>query len=284
MSKIAIIADTACDLSKEYYENNHVEILPLWVNFSTGSYRDIIDLEKKTIYEMMDEELPKTSTPSPGEIKALIDECFKKGYDEVLIITISSGLSGIHNLSNLIAKEYQDKVKVFDTKNIAIGSGFYAIHAVEMRNQGKSMDEIINALETVKRKGKSCCYYTIPSLYHLTKGGRIGLVAGIIGGLLQFKPIIACNQEGIYYAVDKVRGFHKAQKTLIERVKKELSGMKNYYFSICHGDNLEALENATNELKEYIDHAKLFVTHQIAPTLTVHTGKGLLGIAYYILD
>ena len=71
MSKIAIIADTACDFSKEYYENNHVEILPLWVNFSTGSYRDIIDLEKKTIYEMMDEELPKTSTPLTGRNQSL---------------------------------------------------------------------------------------------------------------------------------------------------------------------------------------------------------------------
>lgn len=283
MSKVGIIIDTACDLPKEAYEELNVAMLPLWVHFSDKSYRDQVDIEKDEFYGLLDKEFPKTSTPSPMEIKEIIDKELASGVDEVIIITLSSRLSGANNLANLVAMDYDGKVKVFDTKNIAIGSGFYAYRAAELRDQGHSADEIIKIMEDDRAKMKSRTYFVIPELTNLINGGRIGKVKGVIGQLLHIKPIITCDADGVYYDVDKVRGFAKAQRRLVDRIKDELKDTRDYYLSICHGANPEALEAVKNALKDEVARAKIYVEEQIAPTLAVHTGRGLVGVAYYKL-
>lgn len=283
MSKVGIIIDTACDLPKEAYEELNVVMLPLWVHFSDKSYRDQVDIEKDEFYRLLDKEFPKTSTPSPMEIKEIIDKEFASGADEVIIITLSSRLSGANNLANLVAMDYDGKVKVFDTKNIAIGSGFYAYRAADLRDQGHSADEIIKIMEDDRAKMKSRTYFVIPELTNLINGGRIGKVKGVIGQLLHIKPIITCDADGVYYDTDKVRGFAKAQRRLVDKIKDELKDTKDYYLSICHGANPEALEAVKDALKDEVARAKIYVEEQIAPTLAVHTGRGLVGVAYYKL-
>lgn len=283
MSKVGIIIDTACDLPKEAYEELNVAMLPLWVHFSDKSYRDQVDIEKDEFYRLLDKEFPKTSTPSPMEIKKIIDKEFASGADEVIIITLSSRLSGANNLANLVAMDYDGKVKVFDTKNIAIGSGFYAYRAADLRDAGHSADEIIKIMEDDRATMKSRTYFVIPELTNLINGGRIGKVKGGIGQLLHIKPIITCDADGVYYDVDKVRGFAKAQRRLVDKIKDELKDTKDYYLSICHGANPEALEAVKDALKDEVARAKIYVEEQIAPTLAVHTGRGLVGVAYYKL-
>ncbi|WP_304017997.1 DegV family protein [Fenollaria timonensis] len=283
MSKVGIIIDTACDLPKEAYEKLNVAMLPLWVHFSDKSYRDQVDIEKDEFYRLLDKEFPKTSTPSPMEIKKIIDKEFASGADEVIIITLSSRLSGANNLANLVAMDYDGKVKVFDTKNIAIGSGFYAYRAADLRDAGHSADEIIKIMEDDRAKMKSRTYFVIPELTNLINGGRIGKVKGVIGQLLHIKPIITCDADGVYYDTDKVRGFAKAQRRLVDKIKDELKDTKDYYLSICHGANPEALEAVKDALKDEVARAKIYVEEQIAPTLAVHTGRGLVGVAYYKL-
>lgn len=283
MSKVGIIIDTACDLPKEAYEELNVAMLPLWVHFSDKSYRDQVDIEKDEFYGLLDKEFPKTSTPSPIEIKEIVDKEFASGSDEVIIITLSSRLSGANNLANLVAMDYDGKVKVFDTKNIAIGSGFYAYRAADLRDQGHSAEEIIKILEDDRAKMKSRTYFVIPELTNLINGGRIGKVKGVIGQLLHIKPIITCDADGVYYDTDKVRGFAKAQRRLVDKIKDELKDTKDYYLSICHGANPEALEFVKDALKDEVARAKIYVEEQIAPTLAVHTGRGLVGVAYYKL-
>lgn len=283
MSKVGIIIDTACDLPKEAYEELNVAMLPLWVHFSDKSYRDQVDIEKDEFYGLLDKEFPKTSTPSPMEIKEIVDNEFASGADEVIIITLSSRLSGANNLANLVAMDYDGKVKVFDTKNIAIGSGFYAYRAADLRDQGHSADEIIKIMEDDRAKMKSRTYFVIPELTNLINGGRIGKVKGVIGQLLHIKPIITCDADGVYYDTDKVRGFAKAQRRLVDKIKDELKDTRDYYLSICHGANPEALEAVKDALKDEVARAKIYVEEQIAPTLAVHTGRGLVGVAYYKL-
>lgn len=283
MSKVGIIIDTACDLPKEAYEELNVAMLPLWVHFSDKSYRDQIDIEKDEFYGLLDKEFPKTSAPSPLEIKEIVDKEFASGADEVIIITLSSRLSGANNLANLVAMDYDGKVKVFDTKNIAIGSGFYAYRAASLRDQGHNADEIIKIMEDDRAKMKSRTYFIIPELTNLINGGRIGKVRGVIGQLLHIKPIITCDADGVYYDTDKVRGFAKAQRRLVDRIKDELKDTRDYYLSICHGANPEALEAVKDALKDEVARAKIYVEEQIAPTLAVHTGRGLVGVAYYKL-
>lgn len=281
LKNFAIIADTGCDISEDGFRKHGILALPLWIHFSDGSYRDLVDMKKEEFYNLLDKEIPKTSTPSPQEVEDAIKQELKNGHENVLIITISSKLSGFNNLCNLMAGEYNGKVKVFDTKNIAMGAGFYAYRAAELRNDGATIDEVYDTLMEERDNMSSRTYFAIPDLSNLISGGRIGKAKGTIGQLLSIKPIISCDTEGAYYTVEKARGFVQAQKKLVNRVKKELLEAGEYYLGVFHGDNKEAFEETKKALTDEISKAKTYTEGQISPSLAVHTGRGLLGIIYY---
>ena len=284
MKKFAIIADTGCDIPEDDCCRLGISTLPLWIHFSDGSYRDLVDMKKEEFYNLLDKEIPKTSTPSPQEVDDAIKRALGNGYESVLIITISSKLSGFNNLCNLMAGEYSGKVKVFDTKSIAMGAGFYAYRAVELRNDGATIDEVYDTLAEERDNMSSRTYFAIPDLSNLISGGRIGKVKGTIGQLLSIKPIISCDTEGYYYTVEKARGFVQAQKKMVNRVRKELSEASEYYLGVFHGDNKEAFAETKKALTDEISRAKTYIEGQISPSLAVHTGRGLVGIIYYKIN
>lgn len=281
MKKFAIIADTGCDIPEDDCCRLGISTLPLWIHFSDGSYRDLVDMKKEEFYNLLDKEIPKTSTPSPQEVEDAIKKELENGYESVLIITISSKLSGFNNLCNLMAEEYNGKVKVFDTKNVAMGAGFYAYRAAELRDDGATIDEVYGTLMEERDNMSSRTYFAIPDLSNLISGGRIGKVKGTIGQLLSIKPIISCDTEGYYYTVEKARGFVQAQKKLVNRVKKELLEAGECYLGVFHGDNKEAFVETKKALTDEISRAKTYVESQISPSLAVHTGRGLVGVIYY---
>lgn len=284
MKKFAIIADTGCDIPEDDCCQLGISTLPLWIHFSDGSYRDLVDMKKEEFYNLLDKEIPKTSTPSPQEVEDAIKRALGNGYESVLIITISSKLSGFNNLCNLMAKEYNGKVEVFDTKSVAMGAGFYAYRAAELRDDGATIDEVYDTLTEERDNMSSRTYFAIPDLSNLISGGRIGKVKGTIGQLLSIKPIISCDTEGSYYTVEKARGFVQAQKKMINRVKKELSEASEYYLGVFHGDNKEAFAETKKALTDEISRAKTYIEGQISPSLAVHTGRGLLGLIYYKIN
>ena len=113
----------------------------------------------------------------------------------------------MRNLSNAVDGL---EVYVFDTKNISLGSGLLALHAAEMVKDGATFSEIVSSLES--KLNDSEVFFTVGSLDYLLKGGRIGLVAGTVANVLNIKPIISCNDEGVYYTVSKVRGYGRVIK------------------------------------------------------------------------
>lgn len=284
LKNFTIIADTGCDIPEDDCCRLGISTLPLWIHFLNGSYRDLLDIKKEEFYNLLDKEIPKTSTPSPQEVEDAIKKELNNGYENVLIITISSKLSGFNNLCNLVAGEYAGKVKVFDTKSIAMGSGFYAYRAAELRKEGASIDEVYNQLQEERDNMCSKIYFAIPELSHLIAGGRIGKVKGAIGQLLSIKPIISCDSEGVYHTVEKARGFAQAQKKLVSRVKKELLDTDKYYLGVFHGDNSEFFKQTKDVLAEKAQKALRYVEGQISPALAVHTGRGLIGVAYYKIN
>ena len=183
----------------------------------------------------------------------------------------------------MLAKDQVEnvKVEVFDSKNISIGTGFFAIFARKLIDEGFSLESI---METMKSKIKdSVPVITLDTLKYLSLGGRIGKITGIVGNLLNLKLIISCNEDGEYYTVEKNRGTMKNINHAIEIVKKELSGIKDYYLVLLNGDNKSSMEIAKESMKDLIEGAKFYYEGQIVPTLSIHTGPGLFGIGYFKL-
>ena len=276
--KIAIITDSGTDVPPKYIEKYNMYVVPLIVNYENQSYRDGIDININTICEKLKEEIPTTSLPSIDDIMETFEKVITDGYKKVIVITISSGLSGTHNAMRIASESFEDKLDIMlvDTKNIDIGAGFTAIRAGELIEQGYSFEEIKEKLDDVINNTK--VYFCVKTLEYLRKGGRIGLVASVVGTALDLKPVISCNSDGIYYVVSKARGRKKSLKKAINEAKEYAKQFKEYNIAVVNVWSKEEAKKIEDNIKNDFPNVKSVFVGAISPALAVHTGPGLIGV------
>ncbi|MBP8683619.1 MAG: DegV family protein, partial [Trichococcus sp.] len=239
-NSIAVLADSCNDIPQELLDKYHIYILPLMINYKDASYRDRVDITPEQVYERFQEEIPKTSLPLPETIADTFAKIKADGFNQVIVSAISSGLSGTCQAIRLLADDIEDmQIVVIDTLNIAIASGFVALYAAEQIEAGLPFEEVVSKTQAAVKQ--STILFGVGTLEYLMKGGRIGKVSGILGSALNIKPIISCNEDGIYDTVAKVRGRKQSIQKLIDMTREKLGQHKNYYLSICHGDAYEEM-------------------------------------------
>lgn len=281
--KIAVLVDSCCDVPKEFVDQYEMYVIPLKIIYKNTEYEDGIDITPEQVYQGLSNEVPKTSLPSGESIVKILDKIKAEGYESVIAVTLSSGLSGTNNMMNLLAKNYDDfNIYVLDTKNISIASGFHAIQAARYIEEGMSFEAICAKLEKGIEKTK--IFFVVETLEYLQKGGRIGLVASLFGNALNLKPIIACNAEGIYYTVAKVRGRKQSITKTKELALEFIGDHKRYNIAIVNGDAKELSDEIKNNMMPKLTNTEIFVEKQISPALGVHTGPGTIGIGVQILE
>lgn len=275
--KIAVITDSCTDVPKEIIEQYGIYVLPVIVQYSDRAYLDRVEITEADVYNRLAQEIPTTSLPTPEQIVALFDRVKADGYDTAVVVTMSSGLSGTHNAIRLMAEEYDGlDVHILDTKNIGIGAGFGALAAAEHVAAGKPLEAILSGTQDSIDHTK--IFFSLKTLEYLRKGGRIGLVTGIIGNVLNLKPIISCNDDGIYYNVKVARGEKQSLKELLRLAKEYAAQYGAYNVAVCDGDAPEEAESLLKTIREHFPRARqIFHTH-VSPALVVHTGPGLIGI------
>lgn len=208
-----IITDSASDITKQEAEEMGIRIVWLKTKFSDGDFpleteQDFVHFFEKLA---MEKELPITSQPSPEEFLRLYEEA-KEANEEVLVITLSSGLSGTVNAANLAKQmsEY-DKIWIIDSEQAIITQRFLVQRAVEMRAEGKTMEEIVAAVEDLKRRVTVCGM--LDTLTYLKKGGRIPAALAVLGNVLQIKPVIELKDRELTM-LGKARGRNGGMKYL----------------------------------------------------------------------
>lgn len=283
--KIAILTDSGSDVPESIKNEYDVKVIPLKILFKDGEYVDKVDITAQEVYDRMEKEIPKTSLPDGEMIKGIFDDIKAEGYEKVMVVTISSGLSGTNNMIRVVAEQYDGlDIYVLDTKNIGIGSGFTVVEAAKQAAKDINWDTLKGNLEKSKEKAK--VFFHVPTLEYLQKGGRIGLVQSVVGSMMNLKPIITCNEEGIYHTVAKVRGKAKSVSKTLQLVEDFAATSKKYNLAIAYGGKsaLEEAEAIRIQMKEKLPHFEEFFFDQISPALGVHTGPGLIGIGVQLLD
>lgn len=280
--KIAILVDSCVDVPAKLVKKYNMYVIPQKIIYKDREYLDGVDITAEEVYEKLSTEIPTTSLPSGGEINAMFDKIKADGYEKVLAVTLSSGLSGTYNYIKLLASQYDRlDIYVLDTKNIGIGAGFNAIQAAEYIKEGmdwetlkKTVTENIVNIKTV---------FCVDTLKYLQKGGRIGLVSALVGSSLKIKPVISCNKDGIYYTAAKVIGRRRAINKAMEIIVDFIGNHKKYNIGIVHGDALEEANRIKKELMPKLPYCNIFVEGQISPALGVHTGPGTIGIVAQLI-
>ncbi|MGN0799653.1 MAG: DegV family protein [Christensenellales bacterium] len=278
MSKqnIAILTDSGTDVPVEFARAHNIFTLPLSIQFSDGLYLDGVTITPEEVYRRLPHEIPKTSLPSSEGILHTLQQIRESGYDTLFIITISSALSGTFNLMRLTARDVPElDCRLIDTRNIGIGAGFTVMRAAEMIADGASADEIEAKLQELVKSTK--VFFCLPTLEYLAKGGRIGRVTATVGSLLDVRPIISCNEDGIYYTVQKARGAVRALSATLQNAK-DYAANHVFHLAIAHGGVPELAAHVEAQLAGLISSAKSYVRTQVSPALGVHTGPGLIGV------
>lgn len=276
--KIALITDSSCNLSEQDILKHNIHVLPLQISTSEKTYQDDgIDLKTNQIYDLIQKEIPKTSMPNLGRAVGLLEKLKEEGYTHALAIHISKGLSGTYEMVNALKEQAEEigiKLEVIDSNSISMGLGFLVLKAAEMIEEAKPINEIVDTILKLKEKTK--VYFVVKTLEFLRKGGRIGRIEGGLGDLLDFKPIISINKEGVYYTVEKVRGRKKSLKAITNIADKDIEG-KNVYLSIVHGDVIEEGKEIYEHFAQKIKDVSLI---DLTAALGVHVGPGLIGICF----
>lgn len=281
--KTAILVDSCCNVPKSFVERYGMYVIPLKVIYHNKEYLDGVNITAEEVYNSLDEEIPKTSLPSGESIINIFQQIKEDGYQNVIAITLSSGLSGTNNLLHLIASQIEDlNIYIYDTKNISIGAGFHAIQAARNIEKGMSFEELQKELEKDLEHCKM--FFVVKTLEYLQKGGRIGLVASVFGSALNLKPIISCNEDGIYYTVAKVRGRKQSIRKTRELALAYAKEHKRYNVGIIHCNASVEAEELRQSIVEDLPNTDVFLMDQATPALGVHAGPGALGICIQIID
>ncbi len=276
MQKIALIVDSACDLSLETLNERNIKLLPLRISYSDKEYRDKIDISADEIYNNLEKEVPKTSLPSAEIMEEILMSLENEGYTHVIAITISSGLSGTFNSIRLVLEDHPKLTSyVFDTKILAMPEGIMALEVSDLINSGKSFEEIVSAIPKIRDSISG--YFTINTLEYLKRGGRIGKISGTIGEMLNLKPVVSVDDDGVYYTVCKARGRKQSILKLTNILKDELS-LGPCKVWVLQGGALEEAKKFMESIKDLKNIVTLNMS-QISPALGVHGGPGLLGLA-----
>lgn len=275
--RIAILADSACDLPEKIIKELNIHILPLKVVYPEGTYSDRVDIEPEDVYKRMPEEIPKTSMPSPHEITSVIEKIREEGFTHLLSISLSSNLSGTYDAVKMMANQMENlTVQVFDSRTLSIGTGWMVMEAARSIAKGFNLDKVIEHLQAMRPRVK--VFYVLETLEYLRRGGRIGNVAAMLGEFMHFKPIISVNEEGRYYVYCKTRGRKKSIERLIQVVEK--AAHKPINLSVMHGGARQEAEKVLERLRS-LPNVRDIIFSDISPALGVHTGPGLIGISYY---
>jgi len=286
MNKIAVIsASTGC-LDYLDLKNDNLRILRLKIIMGDNDYNDFLEITAEKFYSMLNEDknlVPSSSMPSVGEFMIMLEDLEKEGYEEVIVTTISSQLSGTYQVLQMGKNQYTGKLKihVIDTLNAAISEGYIALEALRLIDEGKGSKEIVEFLEKLRTNRKQ--YFCVNNLRLFVANGRLSGASGFIGSMFKIKPILIVNDEGKIVSLEKIRTEKKSLSRMVELILNDVKDVKDFIILYNTSDNVEGIAFVKGEIKKAYPDYK-YIEAPITPVIGCHTGTGAVGVAYFDLS
>lgn len=284
MSKYIITTDSASDLPKDYVKKENLYVQPLFYNFDDQVYGGKNNLDYKDFYNRMRQgEMPVTNAIIPEEMTNGLRPFLEEGYD-ILHLAFSSGLSSSCQNAFLAAKELEEefpdrRITVVDTYAASLGEGLLVHKALQLKKQGKSMEEVAKWVED--NRDHLCHLFTVDDLFHLHRGGRVSKTVAVIGTMINIKPVLHVDNAGELKMLKTVRGRKKSLINLVDRMEDLCKGYEeqNDVVFISHGDCLEDAQFVADLVKQRLG-IQNFVIDYVSPTIGAHSGPGTIALFF----
>jgi len=282
--EIALITDSTCDLPHALREQYAINVVPLSVIWGNEQLRDGVDIQAEAFYERLvnDSVYPTTSQPTPQDFFAVYESVERQGAREIVVITISSGMSGTYESAMLAAPIIDIPVHVVDSKSNSMSLGWQVLAAARARKAGGDVTAMIAAADAAR---KTMAYIiTLDTLEYLYKGGRIGGASAFIGTLLNFKPQITVNHEtGMVEAGRRTRTRQKALQAMYDDFFAQLDTRKPMHIAVLHNAALPEAETLAARVQVEFAPRELLISI-VSPVLGVHTGPRAVALVGYTED
>lgn len=217
--KIAIATDTNSSMTQKQADEHDIYLLPMPVIIDGETYLEGLNIDNVQLYNAMKEHRDiSSSQPSPGQLIEFWENILKDGYDQIVYIPMSSGLSNSCHNAIQFSMDYDGKIQVVDNHRISLTQEASVLSALLLAQQGLTAEEIKNYLE--ERAYQASIYITVDSMEYLKKGGRVTPAAAAFASVLNLKPILTIQGDKLdTYA--KARGMKQAEEKMIEAIKQD---------------------------------------------------------------
>jgi len=285
---IKIMADSTCDLSQEIIDKYHIGVAPLNIEIGDKTYKDKIDITPDRFYEMLPtlQKLPSTSMPSPEEYLSIIDEAISQGYDEFLIICMSSGTSGSYQSAEIAKGYFYDKnpdseirIHVVDSLSMSHGSGWLIMKSSQLIQEGYVFDQLVKFSEDNKKRVKH--FLCVDDLNNLIKSGRLSNSSAFIGKLLRVKPIMTMK-KGKGAIVAKERGWNKVLRYFISEFMKRMDRENTNFIIIGYTSDIHIANALRDKVIQDTDFKGEIYIMQMGVAVGTHVGLG--GLSMFFME
>ena len=279
---LRIVTDGAADILPEWAQEYGIHMIPVNILFGEKSYLQGEELDNEGFYKLVDESkrIPKTSQPSPHQFVEFYRKVAQKG-DTILSIHITAKLSGTYASAVSAAEELKDEFTVIpiDSACGSLGIGLMCREARKMERAGKSVDEIVKAIEAIK--SRVSVILTLDTLEYAKMSGRVGTMQAALASVLNVKPI-AVLKDGVLNMAEKVR----TRKAALDRViamAKEQYGDEPVYLAVVHARDLKSGQSLLEQAKSHFNHKETMI-NELSISIAANLGPGTVGLILYPVE
>lgn len=278
-----IITDSASDISANIIKQYGLHVIPTPVTIDGTDYFDGATIFPDEFYRIQAEKKADIKTYHISQF--MFEEHFRpfaERGDEVLYICFSTGIAGTFQAASLALQEIHEEfpdfqMTIIDSQCASMGFGLVVERLLRMQKNGAPKETLIEAAHFFCEHMEH--NVTVQELDYLFKGGRLSRTSFLAGSVLDVKPIIIVDEKGALKAVEKVRGWKKAQRRIIDMVGEKGKNLEKQVIGACYGTDREAFDYVVSQLKERY-HVKDVIEGRVGCAIGAHTGPSILGIVY----
>jgi DegV family protein with EDD domain len=286
MSDIAVLTDSCASIPEHILESLHIRTVAYYIHRGQEVLRDLVTIQREEFLRwlMTARFLPTTASPGPGDYFEAFKQLADQGKREILSIQMSSKVSGGFQAASVAQTMMQEefpevRIEVIDTRNAALCQGWIAIEAARGAMAGLSLDCLV---ATVKRMIPiSHMIQTADTLKYLYMGGRIGKAQELLGSVLNIKPLIGI-EDGVIVPLGKTHSRGQAYQQMADMVA-EAVGRGKAKVAYVHAGAQREMERLRNLVESKVDVVESLVG-ELSPALAVHSGPGMAGLCYYLIE
>ena len=283
--KIALLTDSTADLTPAMREGKPIYVVPLKIRCDDGEFSDGVDIFAQDVYDRLRRgELPRTSLPEGGVLSDTLDQIRADGYEKVIAVMLSGGLSGTCNLVRVQAEQRDDlDIAVFDSRSGSLGIGIIVLQLWEEIQAGTGWDKLIH--ERVPHLvDNTFPFFSVDTLEYLRRGGRIGRITALAGTMLSIKPIITFSEDGQLQSIAKVRGRKQVQDKIVELLRSKFRAGKRYNLGVANGGARAEMAELSEKIRARFPDFVHCWEGAMDATLSVYIGDGVIGGGIQFID